>query len=164
MPNVRLIVVGPGEPDPESARLIAERGLDVVLRGMVPYEQLPAYFQAADLYCSPATGDESFGIVLLEAMAAGTAVVASNIPGYASVLDNGVEGTLVNPKREEEFAGTLLKLLNDEPTRIAMGENGRKKAQDFDWNIVADRVLRYYETVLETSTKQLRLATPRIAS
>tara|TARA_Y100000588_G_scaffold362315_1_gene423928 strand:+ start:2811 stop:3353 length:543 start_codon:yes stop_codon:yes gene_type:complete len=153
-PDCRLIVVGPGELDEESARLIAERGLDdVCLEGMVPYDELPTYFQTADIFCSPATGEESFGIVLLEAMAAGTPIVASNIPGYASVVDDGIQGHLINPKNEEDFASILHNLLLDQEKRHELGENGRKKARDFDWNIVANRVLDFYNTVVP-ETKQ----------
>ena len=154
-PDCRLIVVGPGELDEESARLIAERGLeDVCLEGMVPYEQLPAYFQTADIFCSPATGEESFGIVLLEAMAAGTPIVASNIPGYASVVDDGIQGHLINPKNDEDFANILHKLLLNQDKRDELGKNGQAKAQNFDWNIVASRVLDFYNTVVPKTKKK----------
>lgn len=154
-PDCRLIVVGPGELDEESASLIAERGLeDVCLEGMVPYDQLPAYFQTADIFCSPATGEESFGIVLLEAMAAGTPIVASNIPGYASVVDDGVQGRLINPKNEEDFANILHELLLDQNKRDELGKNGQKKAKNFDWNIVANTVLDFYNTVVPKTKKK----------
>jgi phosphatidylinositol alpha-mannosyltransferase len=150
MPEVRLIVVGPGELDEESARIIAERGLrDVEMVGRVTYEELAAYYQLADVFCSPATGNESQGIVLLEAMAAGKPVVASNIPGYASVLDDGMQGRLINPKDEEEFARVLEQLLRDPVQRLQMGENGRIKSRRYDWQNVAQRVMAFYDYCLE---------------
>jgi phosphatidylinositol alpha-mannosyltransferase len=156
-PNCRLIVVGPGELDEESARLIAERGLeDVCFEGMVSYDQLPAYFQTADIFCSPATGEESFGIVLLEAMASGTPIVASNIPGYASVVDDGIQGHLINPKNEEAFTNILHELLLDQKKRHELGKNGQKKARNFDWDIVANRILDFYNTIVPKIEKTIQ--------
>jgi phosphatidylinositol alpha-mannosyltransferase len=164
-PHCRLVVVGPEEPDAESLRVIAERGLqDVVLAGYVSNERLPAYYQAADIFCSPATGGESFGVVLLESMAASTPVVASNIPGYASVLADGVEGRLIEPKSEEEFAATLLTLLRDEAQRRQMGERGRLKAQRYSWDAVSWGVLNFYVSLLRERSRRLSLLPQRVVS
>ncbi|MDP3767006.1 MAG: glycosyltransferase, partial [Dehalococcoidia bacterium] len=91
---------------------------------------------------------ESQGIVLLEAMAAGLPVVASNIEGYAGVLTHGVEGLLVLPGDADGLADALLRLLNDAGLRRRMAEQGRRRAQEFSWARVSQQVLSYYERLL----------------
>jgi phosphatidylinositol alpha-mannosyltransferase len=149
-PSSRLIIVGPaGRHQEDHREWVERRGLqDVVFAGQVSAEELPRYYSSAHIFCSPATGQESFGIVLLEAMAAGKPIVASNIQGYAALIEPGKEGLLVEPKREEPLAEALLCLLRDEPMRRAMGEAGRRKAREYSWSRVADRVLSYYQRLL----------------
>ena len=111
-PQLRLIVVGPGRLDAASERILGERYVeDVEVIGGVPYDDLPRYYRTADIFCSPATGGESFGIVLLEAMAAGAPVLASNIPGYAGVVDDGETGLLFEPKDEVSLANAIVSLM-----------------------------------------------------
>ena len=108
------------------------------------------------IFCAPATGWESFGIVLLEAMAVGTPVLASNIEGYASVITHGIDGLLVPPKNEEMLAQALLSLMSDEALRKEMGAMGKLKAQNYGWELIAQKVLDYYEQVLsKSSVRQL---------
>jgi phosphatidylinositol alpha-mannosyltransferase len=122
--NVRLIVVGPGKVLRRSyERTVRKRGIeDVVFVGRVTYDELPMYYQTADIYCSPATGRESFGIVLLEAMALGKPIVASCIEGYRHVVSDGQEGILVPPKKARELADALEKLIDNEEMRHEMAE------------------------------------------
>lgn len=149
-PNLRLIVAGPGNPDGECQRIIAERGIeDVVFVGEVSDEDKVRYYVTADIYCSPATGGESFGIVLVEGMAAGKPIVASDIPGYASVLRDGVEGILVPPKDYTKLAESIAKLLQDPQMRDRLARNGLQRAQDFRWENVADRVMAHYQVAIE---------------
>jgi phosphatidylinositol alpha-mannosyltransferase len=150
IPNSRLIVVGPGTRlRRKYEKEVKRSGLkDVVFTGLVPYEDLPRYYKTADVFCAPATGQESFGIILLEAMAAGKPVVASNIEGYASVLTHNVEGLLVPPGNKEMLAQALLSLLADESLRREMGARGRVKALEYSWERVAQNVLQYYIRVL----------------
>jgi len=150
IPNSRLIIVGPGTRlRGKYEKQVKKNGLKgVVFVGFTNYDDLPRYYKTADVFCAPATGCESFGIVLLEAMAVGKPIVASNIEGYASLVTHGVEGLLVPPKDDEKLAQALITLLTNESLRQQMGANGILKAAEYDWKYVARRVLDYYTEVL----------------
>lgn len=147
LPNSRLIVVGAGRRQ-EYEKLVRKANLeDVVFTGYVPNEDLPIYYHTADLFCTPATGEESFGIILLEAMAAAKPIVASAIEGYASVMSHGVEGLMVPPQDEQALANAIIHLLGDEPLRREMGARGRLKVEECSWPNVARRVSEYYTSL-----------------
>jgi phosphatidylinositol alpha-mannosyltransferase len=150
IPDSRLIIVGPGTRlRRRYEREVRHSGLrDVVFVGYVDYDELPRYYKTADVFCTPATGWESFGIVLLEAMAVGKPIVASNIDGYARVVAHGVDGLLVPPRNEEMLAQALVCLLSDGALRQQMGARGRLKAEEYSWEHIAQRVLNYYMRVL----------------
>ena len=156
IPNSRLIIVGPGTRlRHKYEKQVKQSGLrDVVFVGYTSYEELPRYYKTADICCAPATGWESFGIVLLEAMAVGKPIVASNIEGYASLVTDGIEGLLVPPKDEDRLAQALISLMTDESLRQQMGARGRVKAKEYDWKYIAQRVLNYYITVLGESQRE----------
>jgi len=154
VPNARLVVVGPGERG-EYERLVDKLELeDVVFVGYVSYEELPRYYRTADVFCAPATGEESFGIVLLEAMSASKPIVASANIGYASVMNYGVEGLLVPPQDERALADALITVLDDESLRSEMGARGLQTAEEYSWQKVARRVMDYYGTVLASHIAQ----------
>jgi phosphatidylinositol alpha-mannosyltransferase len=156
-PNLRLIVAGPGTPDAESQRIISERNLqDVEFVGRVSEEDKNRYYKTADIYCSPATGSESFGIVLLEAMAAGTPVVASSIEGHASLVTDGNEGYLTPPKDDDALAAAIATMLKDPDLRARLGSNGRRTAEEYRWDRVARRVVDYYETCMSHAATPVR--------
>jgi len=119
IPNSRLLVVGPGiRLRHKYEKQVMRNGLaDVVFIGYSSYQDLPRYYKTADIVCSPATGRESFGIILLEAMAVGKPIVASDIEGYASVMTHGTEGLLVPSKNVKELAKALLSLMTDKTLR-----------------------------------------------
>jgi len=150
IPNSRLIVVGPGTRlRGKYEKQVRQNKLkDVVFVGYVSYDDLPRYYKTADIFCSPATGRESFGIVLLEAMAVGKPVVASNIEGYAGVVTHGVEGLLVPPGDVEGLTQSLISLMSDKSLRQQMGARGRLNALQYGWEHIAQRVLSYYVRVL----------------
>ena len=150
IPNSRLIIVGPGTRlRHKYEKQVIRKGLkDVVFIGYASYRELPRYYKTADIICSPATGRESFGIVLLEAMAVGKPIIASDIEGYTSVMTHGAEGLLVPPKNAGKLAEALVSLMTDEPLRQQMGANGRVKALEYDWEHIARRILNYYLSVL----------------
>lgn len=161
-PNTRLIVAGPGRILRRRYEgFVENNGIkDVVFVGHVSEEMKPRYFSTADIFCAPATGRESFGIVLLEAMATGKPVVASSIEGYRCVITNGVEGILVPPKSDKKLAQALLKLIDDPELRQKMGKNGYEKAKQYSWDKVARQVLDCYEKALseerQRDSKQLQ--------
>ncbi len=147
-PNVQLIVVGKGALKNVYSQVLREARNHVVFENYVPVEELPRYYASADIFCSPATGNESFGIVLLEAMASGKPVVASNIDGYKDVVRDRIDGKLVPPKNPNRLAVALLNLIKDEELRRKMGNNGRERALEFSWESVATQVEQFYfETI-----------------
>lgn len=150
-PQIRLLVVGPTGLSRRKYELLVRRYRleDVVFAGYVPFEELLRYYHTADIFCSPATGNESFGMVLLEAMAASKPVIASNISGYAGLVQNGVEGLLVKPKDVKMLAGALDLLIKDKQLRESLGKAGRLKAEQYRWEHIAERVLAFYEEVLQ---------------
>jgi phosphatidylinositol alpha-mannosyltransferase len=149
-PDSRLIVVGPGVRFRRKYenKVRREHIEDVVFIGKVPFEELPRYYKTADVYCSPAVSGESFGIVLLEAMAVGTPIVATDIPGYRSVLTNAKEGLLVHPRKSKPLADALCRILANKELRIQMGANGIMTSQEYDWKKVSRRIYDYYLKVL----------------
>ncbi|GAF84267.1 unnamed protein product [marine sediment metagenome] len=153
VPNSRLIVVGPGTRlrRKYEKQVVHKDIKDVVFVGHVGYDELPRYYQTAGIFCAPATSCESFGIVLLEAMALGKPIVASNIDGYASVVTHNVEGLLVPPRDERTLTRALLPLMTDESRRQHMGAKGKVKALDYSWQLIAQRVYNYYIKVLSES-------------
>jgi phosphatidyl-myo-inositol alpha-mannosyltransferase len=144
LPQTRLIVVGPGNRQKYEPVIKRMKLDDVIFTDYVPNEELPAYYQTSDVFCAPATGGESFGIILLEAMAASRPIVASDIEGYASVMSQGVEGLMVPPKDVDAIANALLGLLKDETRRREMGLRGRQKSENYSWPNVAKTVNEYY--------------------
>jgi phosphatidylinositol alpha-mannosyltransferase len=113
----------------------------------VPLEAKLRYYASADIFCAPSTGQESFGIVLLEAMAAGLPIVASDIHGYKNVVTRNQEGFLVEPKNPTAIAAALYKLAGDPDLRHRMGDAGRAKAPEYSWERVTQQVVAYYHEV-----------------
>ena len=144
-PNIRLIVVGPGNLDKDSHRILSACNLqDVVLAGGVSYQDLPRYYASADIFCAPATGQESFGIVLLEAMASGKPIVASAIEGYMGIVQPGEQGLLFPRKDSEALADTLSTLIKEPEQAARMGATGRQMVEQYRWAVVAQQVETYY--------------------
>jgi phosphatidylinositol alpha-mannosyltransferase len=151
VPAVRLIVAGAYEKADKEAFVIYARRhrlRDVRFVGFVSEEDLPRYYRTCDVFCAPSIGFESFGLVLLEAMAAGRPIVASDIAGYRAVVRNGEEGLLVPPGDEGALAIALISLLRDSALRQRMGERGQARASAYSWDKVAQRILRFYGELL----------------
>ena len=122
---------------------------DVTFLGFIPENQKVALIQSADLYCSPAMYGESFGIVLLEAMALGVPVVAGNNPGYASVMTDEGRISLVNPKSETDFMHRLELMLYNEEMRTVWKKWAKKQIPRYSFDKIAEQYLHLY-----TSTKK----------
>ena len=150
-PQARLVVIGAFRPGQRRAyqRQVQQLGLrHVVFKGFVSDEEKRQYLQTADIYCWPALGGESQGIALLEAMAAGTPVVASDIPASRTMLTDQEAAILVPPKDHVALARALMRVAANPDKRQRMAEAGRRRARDFAWSTIADRVLAYYEELL----------------
>jgi len=147
-PNLRLIVAGGGIPDRESYRIMGERSLDdVVFVGPVSDGELPGYYQNADIFLAPNTGQESFGFIIIEAMASSTPIVASDISGFASVMTNEKEGLMVPPKDEAAMSRAIKQLIENPGLRAQLSIGGRITVDQYRWDRVVDSVLSYYNQV-----------------
>jgi phosphatidyl-myo-inositol alpha-mannosyltransferase len=145
----RLLVVGSGPQEREARRYVAVRGLKgVEFLGKVSDAEKAQLYRTADVFVSPATGGESSGVVLLEAMAAGAPIVASDIHGYKGVVRRGREALLVPPHEPKELAHALGRLLDDPALRAEMSAAGRERAEAFSWPRVTAKVEDYYGFVI----------------
>ncbi|HEX6290808.1 MAG TPA: glycosyltransferase [Herpetosiphonaceae bacterium] len=145
IPQARMLVVGRGDPGPfeEQARALGVRNL--VFEGVVSAEDLPRYYRSVDVLCAPSTGQESFGIILAEAMSSGCPVVASDIEGYAQVVTHRREGLLVPPCQPDALAVGLLQILGDQLLRQQLASAGPETAAQYAWTDVSQRVIDVYE-------------------
>jgi phosphatidylinositol alpha-mannosyltransferase len=138
--DATLTVVGAGHP----ARWLARAGgLGIAFRGRLSDADLAAAYRAHDLFCAPSLGGESFGMVLVEAMAAGCPVVASDIPGYAEAARGAA--LLSPPGDPGALAAALWRAGEDAELRARLAARGRARAEALSWTRVADRVLHVYE-------------------
>lgn len=146
-PNVRLLIAGPGEPADTLKKLSREDRASVTVLGMVAPQDKASVLASGTIYVAPNTGGESFGIVLLEAMASGTPVVASDLEAFKRVLDNGKAGITFENENSADLARVVSELLSD-PTRCAeLSAQGKLRASEFDWSVVAERIVDVYESI-----------------
>lgn len=148
---VRLILVGEGSLRRKvMPRPISLGGAEIIHVGRVDADLLPRYYASADIFCAPATGRESFGIVLLEAMAAGIPIVASDIPGFRRVVKSGKDGLLVAPGSPEEIADAVTRIASDPSMAARMTAAGREKALEYDWSSVTEKLEESFMRLLGT--------------
>jgi phosphatidylinositol alpha-mannosyltransferase len=144
---VRLLVAGPGDGAAVLDRVDPALRDRVRLLGLVSDADKPRVFRSGNVYCAPNTGQESFGIVLLEAMAAGVPVVASDIDAFRRVLDDGHAGRLFPVGDARKLAGTLTDLLADPGERTRLADRGRTVVAAYDWPMIAESIVGVYEMV-----------------
>jgi phosphatidylinositol alpha-mannosyltransferase len=144
----RLLVVGNGVLTPYYKSRVPSEAIDkVIFTGEVSVDELPRYYNTAHLFCSPATYGESFGIVLVEAMAAGLPVVAGNNEGYSRIVRQNVNGFLVNSESPQEIAVNIANLLESEDLRRRFSERNRFEAWKYSWNSIVDKIEKIYSGI-----------------
>jgi phosphatidyl-myo-inositol alpha-mannosyltransferase len=154
-PDLRMLVVGPGDADAllaEAGPVLAPR-LDLL--GLVDDETKARAMRSVDIYCAPNTGGESFGIVLTEAMAAGTPVLASDLDAFRRVLDNGRAGELVPAGDSGALADRLGAVLDDPRRRAELSIAASSAVQAYDWAHVAKAVLRMYQAAIAADPRRV---------
>ncbi len=154
--RARLLVVGDSYLRPQIEAQVSEAARrHVHFLGHVPSSELPRWYATGDIFCSPATGNESFGIVLVEAMAAGRALVCSDIPGYRTVVTPNVNAACFPPGDVRSLARTLVNLIDDTDRRGRLAEAGRQRALEFAWPRVVDRIEAVYREAVGHHKSQL---------
>lgn len=148
-PDVRLILCSSGPRIGDWRRFVQKERLeDVLFAGRVSDEDKARFLRTADIFCAPSTGQESFGIVLLEAMAAGAPIVASDIHGYKRVVQRNLSGLLTEPRDADALAATLDRLASDPALRARMSAAGTSRAHEYDWEHVTKRLVAFYQDAL----------------
>jgi phosphatidyl-myo-inositol alpha-mannosyltransferase len=150
VPKARLLVAGRFDEAEQQrwAREVAQRQLDdVELIGYVSERDLPRYYRTAQVFCAPSTGFEALGIVLLEAMAAGAAIVTTDIEGYRTVVRDGVEAVVVPPADPVALADGLISVLDDAARRERLVAAARARVQEYAWPRLAWRLVQLYESL-----------------
>ncbi|MEV0394950.1 glycosyltransferase family 4 protein [Polymorphospora rubra] len=150
-PGLRLLVAGPGDADELLDEIPADLRDQVVFLGLVSEADKARMLRSVDLYVAPNIGGESFGMILTEAMAAGAAVVASDLDAFRRVLDGGRAGRLFPTGDPDALAGAMAELLDDPDGRAVLAECAQQVAATFDWPVVARRVLEVYATAIEAT-------------
>ncbi|WP_116452848.1 glycosyltransferase family 4 protein [Blastococcus litoris] len=147
-PGARLLIAGRGHAD-ELWQLVGEDlRPHVSLLGEISEADKAALLRSVDVYCAPNLLGESFGVILIEAMAAGAPIVASDLDAFARVLEDGQAGVLVRRGDAAALARALSGLLADPARRAELAAAGPRAAAAYDWQVLARRILAVYETVV----------------
>jgi phosphatidylinositol alpha-mannosyltransferase len=149
-PDLHLVVVGRAPPFPLRGHRPGD-GLNVLRK----YSCDGSYYQRAAAFCAPNTGNESFGRILPEAMAAGAPIVASRIKGFTDVVTDEVDGLLVPPGDADALARALQRVLDDDALADALTERGWKTVQRYSWQVVTDEIVAYYEEVIQQAERRV---------
>ncbi len=147
-PGLRLVVAGRGVAEDFRSRLPRKVAARIVLLGQIEDSDKVRLLHSVDVYCAPNTGQESFGIILLEAMAAGAPIVASDLEAFRRVLGGGAAGALFPAGDPAALAATLAATLDDPASRARLVAAGARAVAPFDWNVVAQSIMRVYELAI----------------
>ncbi|RLF44328.1 MAG: glycosyltransferase family 1 protein [Thermoplasmata archaeon] len=154
-PHAKLYIAGKGNLLPFLKTMTSILGIEknVEFLGFVEENVLFYLYNSADVFVLPSITGESFGIVLLEAMASGLPIVASNVGGIAEVLENGEYGLLVEPGNSKELAKAIITVLENKDLRSKLAKEGRKVAEEkYAWEKVADKIIEVYSSLVERSS------------
>ena len=146
-PGLRVLIAGPGDADEALEQVPPELRDRVVLLGQVSDEDKIRVYHSVDVFCAPNTGGESFGYVLVEAMASGAPIVASDIDAFHQVLRGGEAGELFETGNPAALAAAASRLLDDPARRAELAGNAAAAVREFDWSVVARDVVRVYQAV-----------------
>jgi phosphatidylinositol alpha-mannosyltransferase len=144
-PDVRVLVAGPGDSEKVLENIDMQLRHRFEFLGRISEKEKADLMASIALYVAPNTGGESFGIILAEALAGGSAVVASDIPAFDSLLGHGEFGALFPTENPQELAKIVIDLLREPEKRRALAAKGRTHAQRFDWDVVAEEIFSVYE-------------------
>ncbi|RSN15288.1 glycosyltransferase family 4 protein [Amycolatopsis roodepoortensis] len=153
--ELRLLVVGRGDADQLRREAGPELAPHIALLGQVDDETKARALRSVDVYCAPNTGGESFGMILTEAMAAGTPVLASGLDSFRRVLDDGKAGMLTETGDAAALADGLRELLGDPARRVSLAAAAGERVAMFDWSVVTTQVLRVYETAIAADPRRV---------
>ncbi len=153
--RLQLWIVGEGEQRRKLENLTTSLGIEkrVHFWGRIPNVSLPSYYAAADLFVAPSVVDpmgdtEGQGVVFLEAMASGTAVIATHVGGIGEVIENRINGLLVSPNNPDELYRSMEQLLSDDTLRSQLARQGQETAKAYHWTTIAQRFFTLYKRLI----------------
>jgi len=142
--NVELIVGGDGPLRKKYEFMARDSGIKFKFLGQIERGKVPVFYKSLDVFVAPSRGGESFGMILLEAMASGVPVIASDIPGYMEVIKDGFNGILFENESPECLSRKLIFLVKDNAMRNSLVNNALSFARKYDWDIIAERIEKVY--------------------
>jgi phosphatidylinositol alpha-mannosyltransferase len=148
VPDVKYLIAGPGDSDEFVKSLNPQLRSRITFLGRLSDRQKESFLKSVEIYVAPNTGGESFGIILTEALSAGTAVIASDIPAFKAVLENGEVGALFRNEDSSDLAKVIVALLRDDARREKLASDGKLSAQKYDWQVVAEQIESVYEMAI----------------
>ena len=154
--GLKLLLVGPGDKEDILKSIDAKYHSQIEFKGFVDHKTKASCYATATVYVAPNLGGESFGIVLLEAMAAGAPVLASDLPAFKRVLDDGKFGQLFKTNDASDLSQSLVSLIQNKTKRGELSASGVSRAQQFDWSVIVRQILDVYESVKSVEGRNVR--------
>jgi len=144
LPNIKVLVAGPGNPEEFLKEIDPQLRNRIKFLGRLSEEEKADFMSSVDAYVAPNTGGESFGIILAEAMASGTPIVASDLPAFVQVLSNGRFGLIFQNENSSDLAKQVILLAHQEEKRKALSVSATEGAERFDWDTVGPEIMNVY--------------------